>query len=219
MNYFTQAVSYMANNPGVVTSRVLEHLGYSLLAVLIAVAIGLPLGVAIGHTQRGSQVVLALSGALRALPTLGLLTWLTLALSFGIRMPLVPATIVLVVLGIPPVLAAAQSGVASIPVPISDAARAMGNSPWQVVVGVELPLAAATIIGGIRSCALQVIATATIAAYIGLGGLGRFLLDGIALRDYPQMLAGAIAVTVVALVIDAVLVVLQKYAQPKGLHS
>lgn len=179
-----------------------QHVGYSALAVGFAVLIGLPLGVAIGHSGRGRNVMLAAFGVLRALPTLGLLTWLTLALPLGVRMPLVPSTIVLVVLAVPPVLAAAQSGVVSIPRPTVDAAVAMGLNTRQVVWSVELPLALPTILGGIRSCALQVIATATIAAYVGLGGLGRYLLDGMALRDYPLMLKGAVMVTVLALVVD-----------------
>lgn len=187
-----------------------QHVGYSALAVGFAVLIGLPLGVAIGHSGRGRNVVLAASGVLRALPTLGLLTWLTLALPLGVRMPLVPSTIVLVVLAVPPVLAAVQSGVASIPRPIVDAAVAMGLNTRQVVWSVELPLALPTILGGIRSCALQVIATATIAAYVGLGGLGRYLLDGMALRDYPLMLKGAVMVTVLALVVDGLFALVLK---------
>ena len=187
-----------------------QHVGYSALAVGFAVLIGLPLGVAIGHSGRGRNVMLAASGVLRALPTLGLLTWLTLALPLGVRMPLVPSTIVLVVLAVPPVLAAAQSGVASIPRPIVDAAVAMGLNTRQVVWSVELPLALPTILGGIRSCALQVIATATIAAYVGLGGLGRYLLDGMALRDYPLMLKGAVMVTVLALVVDGLFALVLK---------
>ena len=187
-----------------------HHVGYSALAVGFAVLIGLPLGVAIGHSGRGRNVMLAASGVLRALPTLGLLTWLTLALPLGVRMPLVPSTIVLVVLAVPPVLAAAQSGVMSIPRPIVDAAVAMGLNTRQVVWSVELPLALPTILGGIRSCALQVIATATIAAYVGLGGLGRYLLDGMALRDYPLMLKGAVMVTVLALVVDGLFALVLK---------
>lgn len=187
-----------------------QHVGYSALAVGFAVLIGLPLGMAIGHSGRGRNVMLAASGVLRALPTLGLLTWLTLALPLGVRMPLVPSTIVLVVLAVPPVLAATQSGVASIPRPIVDAAVAMGLNTRQVVWSVELPLALPTILGGIRSCALQVIATATIAAYVGLGGLGRYLLDGMALRDYPLMLKGAVMVTVLALVVDGLFALVLK---------
>ena len=187
-----------------------QHVGYSALAVGFAVLIGLPLGVAIGHSGRGRNVMLAAFGVLRALPTLGLLTWLTLALPLGVRMPLVPSTIVLVVLAVPPVLAAAQSGVVSIPRPIVDAAVAMGLNTRQVVWSVELPLALPTILGGIRSCALQVIATATIAAYVGLGGLGRYLLDGMALRDYPLMLKGAVMVTVLALVVDGLFALVLK---------
>ncbi|APT85571.1 ABC transporter permease [Corynebacterium aquilae] len=190
--------------------RLAQHLGYSFLALAIALIIALPIGLAIGHTGKGTGIVLATSGALRALPTLGLVTWLALALPMGVTRPLVPATIVLVVLGVPPILAAVQSGVAAIDRPIIDAANAMGYSPAQVIREVEIPLAAGPIIGGIRSSMLQIIATATIAAYIGLGGLGRLLLDGLAVRDFPQMIAGALLVAISALVIDAPLALAQK---------
>ncbi|WP_018297311.1 ABC transporter permease [Corynebacterium lubricantis] len=223
MNFLSEAFTFIFNadnwaGPTGIGTRLLDHLGYTLVAVVIAAVIALPLGLLIGHTGRGANAVVAASGALRALPSLGLLTWLTLEMSIGIRMPVVPATIVLVVLAIPPMLAATVSGVAAIPRQVVDSARATGYSEQGIVSQVEVPLAAPTIIGGIRSATVQVLATATIVAYIGLSGLGRYLIDGLALRDYPQMLVGAVLVAALALVIDLLLAACQKWAAPKGLN-
>nr|WP_242516771.1 ABC transporter permease subunit [Corynebacterium mendelii] len=198
--------------------RMLEHLYYSGIAVAIAVAVGLPLGLALGHTGTGSSAVIALSGALRALPSLGVLTWLALELPLGVQIPLIPSTVVLLLLAVPPVLAATVSGVATVSNDVVDAARAMGYSETQIITRIELPLAAPTIVGGVRSCVLQVLATATISAYIGLGGLGRYLLDGLAVGDYTSTIVGAILVTVLALVADLVFSVLSTAVQPKGLN-
>ncbi|MHA2789865.1 ABC transporter permease [Corynebacterium sp. S7] len=223
MNFLIEALSFIftAENwagPTGIGTRMLDHLEYTAIAVIISAAIALPLGLLIGHTGRGANAVVAAAGALRALPSLGLLTWLTLEMSIGIRMPIIPATIVLVVLAAPPMLAATVSGIAAIPREVVDSARATGYSEREIIAQVEVPLAAPTIIGGIRSATVQVLATATIVAYIGLSGLGRYLIDGLALRDYPQMLVGAVLVAVLALVIDLILAACQKWAAPKGLN-
>ena len=205
--------------PGGITTRLGEHLYYSVLALVLATVIALPLGLWIGHTGRGRALVIGTSGALRALPSLGLLTFLAVALGVGINGALLPSTIVLAVLAAPPILAGAYAGVEGIDPAIVDGARATGLSERQIVTGVELPLAAPMVLGGIRSAMLQVIATATIAAYLGLGGLGRFILDGLPVRDYPQMLAGAILVTLLALGIDGLFIALQRSLLTPGVRA
>lgn len=205
--------------PGGIGARLGEHLYYSVLALLLATVIALPLGLWIGHTGRGRALVIGTSGALRALPSLGLLTFLAVALGVGINGALLPSTIVLAVLAAPPILAGAYAGVEGIDPAIVDGARATGLSERQIVTGVELPLAAPMVLGGIRSAMLQVIATATVAAYLGLGGLGRFILDGLPVRDYPQMLAGAILVTLLALGIDGLFIVLQRALLTPGVRA
>lgn len=210
------AFAYIANSDAL-GERLLAHVWYTVLAVGIAILIALPIGLLLGHTRKGADTVTAISGALRAAPSLGLLTWLTLELSMGIRLPIIPSTIVLVVLAIPPILAATVAGMVSVPPAVVDSARAAGYSERHIVRSVELPLAAPSIIGGIRSATVQVIATATIVAYVGLSGLGRYLIDGLALRDYPQMLAGAILAAVLAIVVDLAFALLQRFITPKGI--
>ncbi|HZP15942.1 MAG TPA: ABC transporter permease [Nocardioides sp.] len=194
-----------------VPHRLIEHVGYTALTVGVAAAIALPLGLWIGHTGRLRTVAIALTGALRALPTLGVLTLMVLWRGIG----LTPAIVSLVVLAIPPLLAGAYAGLESVDRATIDAARAIGMTEWQILFRVEVPLALDLIIGGVRSAVLQVVATATVAAYIGLGGLGRYLIDGIAVRDYGQMLAGSFVIVVLALALDALFALVQRRtAQP-----
>ena len=193
-----------------VPHRVLQHLGYTGLTVAIAAAIAIPIGLWIGHTGRFRSLAVVSSGTLRALPTLGVLTYLSLYTGIGIK----AAIFTLVLLAIPPLLAGAYAGLGAVDRQTIDAARAIGMTEWQILTKVEVPLALPLIVGGFRSSTLQVVATATIAAAIpGPGGLGRFLIDGLALSDYPRVVAGSVVVIVLALVLDGLFVLLQRVAQ------
>ncbi|QOR47302.1 ABC transporter permease [Trueperella pecoris] len=203
MNLFLQAFAWLtdpANWAGAsgIWARLGQHLAIVGVVLVIAGVIALPVGVAIGHARRGEHVIAAIAGAARAIPTLGLLTVLGLMLGIGLAAP----TIVLVVLAIPPMLAGAYSGVANVDSGTVKAARAIGMSRWQTVTRVELPLAAPIIVGGIRSAVVQVIATATLAAYIADAGLGRFIFSGLSTRRYDEMLGAAVVVIALALVAD-----------------
>lgn len=215
MRFLFEALAWIADpthwiGPDGIAMRVVEHVVYSALAVVLASLVAIPLGLYIGHTGRFRGTTVALIGGLRALPSLGLLTFLALWSGAGIGQAIVPATIALAVLAIPPVLAASYAGVEAIDAEVIDAARGCGHSELQIVAAVEVPLAKPMILGGIRSACLQVLSTATIAAYLGLGGLGRYILDALPLRDYPKMLAGALLVIALALITDAVLSLIQR---------
>lgn len=189
-----------------------EHVMYTLLTLLIAAAVALPVGLLVGHTGRGRSVAVGVTGALRALPTLGLVLLIALWLGAGFTPPL----IVLVVLAIPPVLAGAYSGVGAVNRETVDAARAVGMTGWQVMAKVEIPLAMPLIVGGLRSACLQVIATWTVAAYLPVGGLGRPLIDGLSVQNYSEMLGGSIVVIALALVADGVFAIGQRIVVPRG---
>jgi osmoprotectant transport system permease protein len=195
-----------------VPQRTLEHLGYTGLTMLFALVISLPVGALVGHTGRGG-VAVGLANGLRALPSLGLLTIAVLIGGLG----LAPPTIALTVLAIPPVLAGTYAGIRAVDPAVVDAARGMGMREWQILLKVEVPNAMPLIFGGIRSATLQVVATATIAAYVSLGGLGRYVIDGFAQLDYPQMLAGGLLVAALAIIIDLLLVGLQRLVVSPGL--
>ncbi|MBK0421582.1 ABC transporter permease [Leucobacter sp. CSA2] len=194
-----------------ILSRLLEHLGISALSVLIAAVIAIPIGILIGHTGRGVTLAVGAMNTLRALPSLGVMTLLALFIGLG----LIPPVIALVALAIPPLLAGVTSGFRSVDPTTVDAARAMGMREGQIITQVELPLAVPLIAAGFRNAALQVIATATIAAYVNLGGLGRYIFDGLAVYDYGSMLVGAVLVSMLALIVDGTLAGLGAIAAPR----
>jgi len=200
---------------GGIPARLVEHLGYVALAMIIALVIALPVGAWVGHTGRGGFLVVGSANALRALPTLGVLILLVTPFGLSIIGPL----IALVVLAVPPLLAGTYAGVSNVDPAVVDAARGMGMRGGEVLWRVELPNALPLIIGGVRSAVLQVISTATIAAYVGLGGLGRYIFDGLAQRDFPQMIGGSLLVALLAIVVDLLLVALQKVIVSPGLQA
>jgi osmoprotectant transport system permease protein len=203
-----------------IPQRLLEHLGYSFGALVFVVLIGLPLGLYVGHTGRGAVAIAGTANALRALPTFGLLIFVVIALSGGLPARwtyLGPSLLVLIVLGIPAVLSNTYAGVQSVDPAARDAAKGMGMTGSQVLWRVEVPNALPLILSGIRSATLQIVATATIAAYVSLGGLGRFIIDGRAQRDYPQMAAGAVLVGLLAVILDLLMAALQTLVVSRGL--
>ena len=217
MNLFLDALAYLVDPAHLggtngVLSRLGDHLFYSGLSMVFAMLVGLPLGLLIGHTGRGRNAVIAISGAARALPTLGLLLFIVLFTGLGLW----PLVFVLALLAVPPLLAGAYSGLESVSRQAIDAARGIGMTEWQILWRVEIPLGLPLIIGGIRSATLQVIATATIAAYVGLTGLGRFLIEGLARHDYTLALAGGILVAALALLVDGALALTQRLVTPRG---
>ncbi|MFI2506416.1 ABC transporter permease [Streptomyces sp. NPDC018972] len=180
--------------------RFWEHLQYSSLALAVAAAIGLPVGLLTGHTGRGGNALAFIANAARALPSFGLLVLAVLLIGFG----LLPVMIPLVVLAVPPILVTTYEAVRSVdPAPV-DAARGMGMHESRILFQVEVPVALPLILSGLRSAAIQIVSTATIAAYVSLGGLGRYIIDGLYQRDYEKVVGGATLVAVLALLTLAV---------------
>lgn len=205
MNLFDYLLDPANWGPGGTITRLLgQHLFYTVAAVAIAAAIAIPVGILIGHTGRGSFLVIGLSNAARAIPSLGLLVLVVLLLGTGWG----PIVGVLAVLGLPPILTATAAGVQGADHEAVHAARALGMTEGQIVGRVEWPLALPLVISGLRSGSLQVVATATVAALAAGGGLGQLLTSGQASQNYSQMFAGAVLVAVLAVLIDLVLGVL-----------
>jgi osmoprotectant transport system permease protein len=214
VNIFTETFAWLADpthwsGPGGIPTRLLEHLQYSALVLVIAAAIAVPIGLYIGHTGRGRVVAVAVAGALRALPTLGLLVLFALLAGSG----LMPPVWALVILTVPPLLAGTYAGISSVDRVVVDAARAMGMTEWQILFRVELPNGLQVMFGGIRTAVLQVIATVSVVAYLPLGGLGRYLFDGLVLQDFPRMLGGSLLIAGLAIAVDLIL------AECRGLLS
>jgi osmoprotectant transport system permease protein len=194
--------------------RVLQHLGYSGLSLLIAALIALPLGVLIGHTGRGGFLVVNLANAWRAIPTLGLLILMVVLLDNFLAW-LIP----LVVLAIPPILVNAYEGVAGVDRDLKDAARGMGMTGGQVLRSVEIPVALPLIMLGLRTGAIFIVATATIAAEIGTGGLGRYIIDGLATSNYAEVAGGAVLVVILALLVQVAFTGLRRLVVPAPLRA
>lgn len=198
-----------------VPARLLDHLVYTLQALAVAAVIAVPLGAVIGHTRRGGFLVVGAANGLRALPELGLLTLLVMIVGIGV----LPLTTAMVILAVPPLLAGTYAGVRNADPAVIDAARGMGMREHEVLTKVELPIAVPLVLGGLRTATLQVVATATIGAYIGLSGLGRYLIDGLARNDYTEMAAGAVLVAALALVVEGLLAGLQRLIVSPGLRT
>jgi osmoprotectant transport system permease protein len=198
-----------------IPARVLQHLGYSGLSLVVAAAIAVPLGVLIGHTGRGRFLVINLANVWRAIPTLGLLILMVVLLGFSGLTWLIP----LVVLAIPPIMVNAYEGVAGVDADLKGAALGMGMTQWQLLRKVEVPLATPLIVLGLRTAAIFVVATATIAAEIALGGLGRYIIDGLAADNYAEVAGGATVLVVLALVVQVIFIGLRRLVVPAGLRA
>lgn len=196
-----------------------QHLIYSGVALFFSCIIGLPIGLYVGHTGRGVVLIAGLANALRALPSLGLIVLLVILFGpvFASDMAfIVPSIIVLVLLAVPPIMNATYAGVNAVDYAAVDAARGMGKRPLDILFDVELPCALPLIFSGLRSATLQIISTATIAAYVSLGGLGRLIIDGRAQNDYYQMAAGAVLVGALALIVDLGITIISRLTISPG---
>lgn len=197
-----------------------QHVAYTLIAIALAAVIAVPIGLYVGHTRRGELVIAGGANILRALPSLGLIVLLVTLLGPAFASDLafvVPSLIVLVLLAVPPIMTGVYAGIAAVDPAVVDAARGMGYRPMGVLFRVELPSALPLIFSGLRGATLQVVSTATIAAYVSLGGLGRLIIDGRAQNDYAQMAAGAILVGVLAIATDILVSLLSWLVTSPGL--
>jgi len=194
--------------------QILAHLGYSGASLLVAALIAIPAGVLVGHTGRGAVVMVNVANAWRAIPTLGLLILFVTDIGFSFINWLVP----LAVLAVPPILVNTYEGVAGVEPDVRDAAKGTGMTAWQQVSRVEVPMALPLILVGLRTGAIFVVATATLAAYIGLGGLGRFIFDGLASNDYGPVAGGALILMALAVVVLVFFAILARLIVPAGLR-
>jgi osmoprotectant transport system permease protein len=197
--------------PDGVPARLLEHVQVSAAAVAVAAVLSLPLACWLGHVRRGGLLVVGLANASRAVPTFAVLIILVATpVGFGDR-----ATVVaLVLFAVPAILTNAYVGVRDVDVDVREAARGTGMSGWQVLRRVEVPLAMPLVLAGLRTASVQVVATATLAAYVGGGGLGRFIADGFGRADPAMTAAGGVLVALLALVTELVLGAVQKRTVP-----
>lgn len=186
----------------------IEHLGLTFLALVPALIIAVPLGAVIGATRRGAGLVVGFSSLARAIPTLGLL--LALVLWLGVTQRTLATSIALAIIAFAPLLAATYSGIVGVSPLMVDSARAQGMVGAQIMRHVQLPLALPQMIGGFRIAWLQVVSTVVLAPLVGLGGLGFGIVQGLALRNYPQVIGSAIVIVMLTITVDRLLALLQR---------
>lgn len=218
LNYFGylfDGANWQLSGDSSIPERLAQHVGYTLAALAIGALIALPLGLLIGHTNRGAFIAIGLGNLGRSLPTFGLVLLLVTFLGVYIW----PVLLALIVLAIPPILAQTYAGIRSVDRAAVDAAVGMGMRPLQVLFQAEVPMALPLIISGLRNALLQVTATATIAAYASFGGLGRLLIDGLNRNQYDQVLAGAIMVAALAITLDYVSAAVERVVVSPGVRD
>lgn len=210
MNIFAQALDYAASNPDKLISALWQHLLLVVVPLVIGLGLGLPLGFLSSRSRTASTVLTNSFNALRVIPSLAIL--FVAIPYFGLSFQ--SAAIALTILVIPPILISTDVAFRSIDPTILEAAKGMGMSPQQVLQQVEIPLALPVVIAGIKTALVEAIASATLAAFIGAGGLGTFIVLGFSLYDNAILLVGAIPVALLALIAEVSLSALQRVLQP-----
>jgi osmoprotectant transport system permease protein len=198
-----------------IPNRVEEHVLMSVAATGAAALIALPVGLTLGHYGKGGALAINISNVGRALPSFAILVLAVQLVGIGAT----PAFLALVALAIPPIVTNSFVGMRDVNAELRDAARGLGMSDLRVLVRVELPNALPVVMAGIRTAGVQVVATATLAALVGWGGLGRFIIDGFSQLDYVQVFAGALLVVALSAAAELLLALLQRALTPAGLRS
>jgi osmoprotectant transport system permease protein len=212
--WLTDAANWQGSSG--ITTRIIEHLQMSVQAVVLGAAIATPVGLAIGHTRRFEFLAVSIGNIGRALPSFGIVAITYVAtLNWPGNIGFWPTFIALTLLTIPPVLTNTYVGIKGVDADTLEAARGMGLSGLQSLRRIEMPLAAPLIVAGLRTAAVQVVATATLGAFTGWGGLGRFIVDGFAIGDDAQIAGGALLVAALAVMTEITMAIVQRLVSPR----
>ncbi|GLU46690.1 ABC transporter permease [Nocardiopsis ansamitocini] len=198
-----------------IPTRLGQHVLYSAQALALATLIGVPVGLVTGHTGRGGFLTASIANFARALPTIGVLMLVVIAVGIGVA----PVMVALVALAVPPILVNTYEGVRGVDPQLKDAAQGMGMRGHEVLLKLELPVALPLILLGMRTAAIQVVSTATIAAYVGIGGLGRFIVDGQARREFDMVVGGSLLVVALAVLVTLMFYLLRRFLVAPGLRQ
>src|SRR5437879_10548741 len=218
VHWLTDPVSWHGSHG--IPVPVLEHIELSAISVLVALLIAIPIALYLGHTGRAGFVAINVANVGRALPSLALLAFgLVIAISLGLGLGFWPTVFALVPLAIPPILTNSYVAVREVDRDIVEAARGMGLSEGQLLRSIEVPLGLPLILAGIRTAAVNVVATATLGALVAGGALGRFIVDGLALQEYDQLMAGALLVALLAIAKEVSFAALERATVPAGMRA
>jgi osmoprotectant transport system permease protein len=222
MHSFSQVPGWITSHwsgPDGVSARLVQHIELSFVSLAIALLIAVPVGLWVGHRRRFEFLAVSTANIGRAIPSFAVLVlvfvFMVNVLPAWIAFGPGPTVVALTLLAIPPILTNTYVGVQSVDRETVEAARGMGLREREVLAQLEVPLAAPLMMAGIRTAALQVIATATLAALVAGGGLGRFIVDGNAQQDYPQAISGALLVAALALVVEGLLALVERAVTPR----
>jgi osmoprotectant transport system permease protein len=213
VTYLTTADNWWGNRG--IANRTWEHVQLSGWSVLIAAVIALPPALLMGHFKRGGLLAVSIVNIGRALPSFAIIALvLPFSLQWGFGLGFWPTCVALVMLAIPPMFTNAFTGVRDVDIGTVEAAEGMGMTPMRVLFGVEVPNAAPLILTGVRVSAVQVVATATLGALVGFGGLGSFIIEGFAQQDDGKLITGAVLVAVLSLLTSFVFNVVERVLTP-----
>lgn len=226
MNAWESLVEYATNPdtwsaPGSFWMRLFEHVWVSVAATVVALVLVFPVALYLGHIKKGSQAASAVVNIGRAVPSFGILAiafLLFVGFGMGVGEPW-SILVALIALAAPPIFTNTIAGIQSVPPATVEAARGMGLTERGVLLNIELPLAVPLVMEGVRIAFVQVIATATLGAIVAWGGLGRYIIDGFAVQDSGEILFGAIAVGLLAVVAEFAFTAIQKATTPRGLRT
>jgi osmoprotectant transport system permease protein len=225
MDFLQSVVTWLLDpahwtGPDGIPVRIGEHLLLTVGPLLAAILVALPIGLYIGHTGRGALLAVNLSNIGRALPSLGILgIFLPITAGLGLGFGVPPTVIALFALAIPPIVTNTFTGIREVDPELIEAGRGMGMRERELLAKVELPLAMPIVLAGLRTSAVQVVATATLGAVLGTGGLGRYIIDGIKQQDDPRLFVGAVIVALLAIATELAFAALQRAAVSPGIRA
>jgi osmoprotectant transport system permease protein len=205
--------------PSGIPTRIAEHLALSLAALVVAALVAIPVGLYVGHTRRGGRLAVNAANIGRAVPSLaviGIAAPILAQIDPQLGFKVLPTLVAMIALGMPPILVNTIVGISEVDAELTEAARGLGLRERQVLSGVELPLALPVLLAGVGSAAVQIIATATLGAIFGFGGLGAYLTEGISQNDSPMIFAGVVLVAVLALSTEGVFTLLVRATRARG---
>lgn len=208
-----QYISFITDPSNNYLGQTVEYLKICGVSIVIAIIIGVVLGALVSRNAVLAFIAVNLSGLLRALPIIAVLIFFVPIFGLGF----VPTVIALIVLGIPPILLNTYTGIRGIDPAMIEAAKGMGMTRWQIATRIQAPLVTPLVAAGIRTSAIQIIATATLAAFIGAGGYGDYIVDGLTVFNYTELIVGAASVAVLAILVEVLLSWLQRALTPAGL--
>ena len=215
MSELGRLAAFVADPANTYAAHTIQYITLCAAASVLAIVIGTPLGIAVSRRPVLAFVAINVSGFMRAIPVIAFLAFAIPYLGLGFT----PSLVALAVLGIPPILLNTYTGIRGIETAIIDAARGCGMTRWQIVRRVQLPLVLPVVAAGVRTSVVQIVATATLAAIIGAGGYGDYILSGLYQVDVTQILAGAVPVTLLAMAAELSLGWVQRALTPVGLSE